>query len=400
MNILFLTKEYYHEELPSSGGTGRFISNLSKSLVNEGHNVYVFGLEKKSIFIDDFGVKVTYKKNKLLRNHIYKLCKSISKKVSFLRKYHDEILKSELKLIVKELDEFILKNNLQIDIIETHDFDGISLFLDKKIPYVIRCHGCFSLFYNYFNIDVKKHIMDWEREAFNKAENIITISKYSESLYKELFNINKSKLIYNGIDTEKFKKIEGDLIPKSIFYLGNTSIEKGADIAIEVFIELLKIEPNSTLHFIGRETSYKSEILQILTDNNITDKVFFYGFQTVEEIVKLISKAETVIFPSKGETFGLALCETMAIEKPVVVSNIGSFNEIIENNYNGIIANTIQDYIDSILFLFENEHEAKKIGVNARKTILEKFNETNLMNETLNYYQEVVNNHKITNIKQ
>jgi hypothetical protein len=57
MNILFLTKEYYHEKLPNSGGTGSFISGLSKSLVNEGHNVFVFGIEKKSIYIDDFGVK-------------------------------------------------------------------------------------------------------------------------------------------------------------------------------------------------------------------------------------------------------------------------------------------------------------------------------------------------------
>ena len=394
MNILFLTKEYYHEKLPSSGGTGRFISNLSKSLVNEGHNVFVFGLEKKSIFIDDFGVKVTYKKNKLLRNHFYKLCKSISKKVSFLKKYHDEILKSELKLIVKELDNFILKNNLQIDIIETHDFDGVSLFLDKKIPYVVRCHGCFTLFHTYFNVAVKEHVLNWEREAFNKAENIITISKYSESLYKELFHFSKAKLIYNGIDTEKFKNIEGDLIPKSIFYLGNTSIEKGADIAIKVFIELVKKEPNATLHFIGRETGYTNDLLQIIADNQLTEKVFFYGFQPVEEIVKLISKAETVIFPSKGETFGLALCETMAIGKPVVVSNIGSFNEIIENKYNGIMANSIQDYIDSIVFLFENKQEAIKIGENARKTILEKFNQTNLLKETLDYYNEVIINHR------
>jgi glycosyltransferase involved in cell wall biosynthesis len=306
----------------------------------------------------------------------------------------------ELKNTAIELNKFISKNNLQIDIIETHDFEGVSLFLDKKIPYVIRCHGCFSLFYNYFNIDVKKHIMDWEREAFNKAKNIITISKYSESLYKELFYFNKSKLIYNGIDTEKFKNIEGDLIPKSIFYLGNTSIEKGADIAIKVFIELLKKEPNSTLHFIGRETGYNNDFLQIISDNHITEKVFLYGFQPVKEIVKLISKAETVIFPSKGETFGLALCETMAIGKPVVVSNIGSFNEIIENMYNGIIANTIQDYIDSIVFLFENKQEAIIIGKNARKTILEKFNKTNLLNETLNYYQEVIINHRVTDINE
>lgn len=394
MNILFLTKEYYHEKLPNCGGTGRFISSLSKKLVNEGHNVFVFGLEKKSVVIDDFGVKVTFNKNRLSKNHVYKFLKSISKKSPIFRKYHENLLKLELKSTAKELNKYILKNNLQIDIIETHDFDGISLFLDEKIPFIIRCHGCFSIFHNYFNINVKKHVMDWEMEAFNKAKNIITISKYSENLYKELFHFSESKLIYNGIDTQKFNKIECDLMSKSIFYLGNTSIEKGADVAIAVFIEILKKEPNATLHFIGRDTSYTAELRKIIMDNHVSEKVYFYGFQTVEEIVKLISMAEIVIFPSKGETFGLALCETMAIGKPVIVSDIGSFNEIIENKYNGIIAKTIQDYIDAILFLFKNNQEALKIGENARKSIIEKFNEKNLLTETLDYYQQVILNNK------
>ena len=48
--------------------------------------------------------------------------------------------------------------------------------------------------------------------------------------------------------------------------------------------------------------------------------------------------------------------------------------EIIENGKNGFISNDEQELKDRIQYLFDNPEEAKKIGENARQTILEKFN--------------------------
>lgn len=397
MNILFLTKEYYHEKLPNSGGTGRFISNLSKSLVHEGHNVFVFGLEKKSFYIDDFGVKVTFVKNKLSRNHLYKLSRSISKKVPFLRKYYLPILRMEFKNTAIELNKFISKNNLQIDIIETHDFEGLSLFLDDRYPIVIRCHGNYNFFHNYFNFKVAQHKLDFEKEAFAKVNNFIMVSKYSQSINHKLFNLDKSKLIYNGIDTDEFKiSEEVSIIPKSIFFFGNVTYEKGADIAVAVLIEVLKSEPNTTLNFVGRNTNYNSTIETILKENNILNKVIFHGFKLSNEIIKIMSKAAIVLLPSRGENFSLAALEMMSLSKPIICSNIPSFSELIIHNENGFIANSIQEYVKSVQFLFENKLASKEIQKNARKTIVEKFNKNKLVKETIDYYQEVIINHTRT----
>ena len=395
MNILFLTKEYYHEKLPNSGGTGRFISNISKSLVNEGHNVYVFGLANTNYILDDYGVKVIYIKNPLYKNHLYKLSKSISKKIPFLRKYHVELLKLELKLTAKELDKFILKNNLQIDIIETHDFEGLSLFLDETYPIVIRCHGNYNFFHNYFNFKFAQHKLDFEKEAFAKVKNFIVVSKYSQSINHKLFNLEKSKLIYNGIDTDEFKiSEEVSIIPKSIFFFGNVTYEKGADIAVAVLIEVLKFEPNTTLNFVGRNTNYNSTIENILKENNILNKVIFHGFKLSNEIIKIMSKAAIVLLPSRGENFSLAALEMMSLSKPIICSNIPSFSELIIHNENGFIANSIQEYVNSVRFLFENKLASKEIQKNARKTIVEKFNKNKLVKETIEYYNEVISNHK------
>jgi glycosyltransferase involved in cell wall biosynthesis len=395
MNILFLTREYKHENLPPCGGTGNFIAAVAKELAKRNHNIYVFGIYKSNIYFEDYGVKVTFGKSLFLKNPLLNLVRSISKKISFLEKLHFYVHELEKKNIAKQLYAFIEKNNLVIDIIEIHDFEGISLYLNDSIPYIIRCHGSYSVLGKFFGYKVEKGRLHCEREAFKKAKNIISISKYSAKINIELFSIKNFKLIYNGIDTELFKpKPNSAVIPKSIFYFGNTSKEKGADIALKAFIILLKTKPEATLHFLGNETSYKNELLKLINENGIANKVFFYGMQSSKKVIEILSKAHVVIFPSRGETFGLALCEAMALEKPIIVSNIDSFQEIIEHEQNGFIANKIQDYVTYISYFFENEKESNTIGIKARETIIEKFNQDKMLEKSIDYYKEVIEDFK------
>jgi glycosyltransferase involved in cell wall biosynthesis len=221
------------------------------------------------------------------------------------------------------------------------------------------------------------------------------VSKYSQSINHKLFNIEKSEVIYNGIDTDKFRISEDvAIIPKSIFFIGNVSYEKGADIAVSVLIEVLKFEPTATLNFVGRNTNYNNAIENILIENNILNKVIFHGFKLSNEIMKIMSKAEIVILPSRGENFSLAALEMMSLSKPIICSNIPSFSELIINSENGFIANSIQEYVNAIQFLFENREASKEVEINARKTIVEKFNKKKLVKETLDYYNEVIINFK------
>lgn len=393
MNILFLTKEYKHANLPNSGGTGTFITNLAKLLVKNGHNVNVFCLGTlDSVFIDQ-GVNIHFKKNTLPKNHIYKLLKSISKKTVLLEKFYYYLLKLELKKISKELYKYIKKNNLLIDIIETHDFDGISLYLNDKIPYVIRCHGSFSIFSNYFGFDVPKYKLDWEKEAIQKAKNIITISKYCQKINHELFNLKDSKLIYNGIDSGKFIFDKNIIqIPKSIFFLGNISKEKGADLAFDIFLKILKRHSTTSLHYIGIETDFKKKLFETIVNNNISEKVIFHGYQSSENIIQLLSAASVIIFPSKGETFGISLCESLLLNKIVIASNIPSFNEIIENNVNGFLANSLEEYVYLINTIFNNFQNYVELQTNSRDSIIKNFNQEKMLQETLKYYQEIIEN--------
>lgn len=399
MNILILTREYKHEMLPTCGGTGTFNATLAKELVKRGHNVYIFGISKTKVEFDDQGVKVKFDKNLFKRNLFIDLARSISGKITFLQKAHYYIHELEKKEIVKKLHQYINKNNLSIDIIETHDFEGVSLYLNDSIPYIIRCHGSYSVLGKYFGYKVDKGRLHCEKEAFKKAKNIISISKFSEKVNHELFGIEKFKLIYNGIDTSLFKNdAKSDIIPKSIFHFGNTSIEKGADVAINTFIALQKKEPDASLHFLGKETDYKTEIQKIIRKEKLESKVHFYGIQSSQRAIALISQAHVVLFPSKGENFSLALLEAMSLSKTIICSDLDAYKEVVENDCNGYIAQTEKDFVEKIKFNFTHPNKALEIGTKARKTIIDNFSIEKMINETLDYYEVVIANHKKQNM--
>ncbi|MEO4004814.1 glycosyltransferase family 4 protein [Flavobacterium sp. CAU 1735] len=394
MNILILTREYKNEKLPPCGGTGNFNTLLAKELVKRGHRVYIFGVNKTNIDFDDEGVHVHYTKNLFKRNFVYDLFRSVTQKFSFLMPYHFKIHEKEKRDISRRLFAYIEKNNLNIDIIECHDFEGLSLFLGKKIPYVVRCHGSFSVLEKYFGYKVEAGRKHCEREAFKKAENVIAVSRFSEQVNRELFGVSKFKLIYNGINIQEFQPNPNPaVIPFSVFYIGNVALEKGADTAFRVFARLAEKFPQATLQFIGRETPYKATLDKEIQTQTLTDKVVFHGYQPKENIIRLLNSAHVLIFPSKGENFSLALLEAMALAKPIVTSNLDSFKELITSGENGFVCDTDTDFVDRISAILTDGVLAETLSQNARQTIVDHFSIEKMMTETLDYYTTVIKNH-------
>jgi len=394
MNILILTREYKHPLLPPCGGTGNFNALLAKELVKRGHKVQVFGVLKTNIDFEDEGVQVHYIKSLFKRNVFLNFLRSITQKIPFLMPYHFQLHEREKKDISKKLYSFIKKQQLSVDIIENHDFEGLSLFLDSSIPYVVRCHGSFSVLEKYFHYKVEAGRKHCEREAFKKAKNVIAVSKFSEQVNRELFGVPDFKLIYNGINVQEFQRdTTVNTIPYSLFYMGNCSVEKGADTAFKVFQILAKQFPEATLHYVGRATPYQEELQQDIKAAALTEKVIFHGYQPKESIIRLLSSANVIICPSKGENFSLALLEALALSKPVVTSGIDSFKEVIVSGDNGFICETENDYVTHISDLFKNPALAGEIAENARKTVVENFSIEKMMTETEDYYTAVIQKH-------
>lgn len=390
-SVLIVTREYKCSRGPKVGGTGVFYKNLCTELVKRGISVHVFLISKYAFDGEEDGVKIHSIKDIFKANPLLELLRSFTGKIKAFEQIHFKTYLSEKKIISEKINAWIKKNYLHFDIAETHDFDGLALSIPENIPYVIRCHGSWSVLEKYFGYKkVHQGRIFCEKEAFKQAENIIAISRYNETINKSLFDIKNPRLIYNGID-EKFYTPEpsAEIIPQSVFYLGNVSFEKGAETLISNFIELKKNYPEASLHFIGNPNHYPAYITENIQDSGTRDSVHFYGNKTASEIVQLISKAEVVCFPSRGENFSLSLLEVMAMQKPVVCSAIDSFKEIIEEPVNGMIAEE-GNFHEKISLIFEDEELRNRLALNARKLVEAKFGIDKMVDETIGYYREIL----------
>lgn len=389
--ILILTREYKCSANPKVGGTGVFYANLASELVKRGIKVNVFVISKKNFDINEEGVDIHSIKDIFKANPLLELLRSFTGRFNFLEKLHFRIYQQEKKIISRKIKAWMSSNNYQFDIVETHDFDGIALSIPEQMPYTIRCHGSWTALKTYFGYKkVAKGRIFSEKQAFKVAKNIITISKYNEKINEKLFNIKNPKLIYNGIDTSLYIPIQGrSIIPKSIFYLGNVSFEKGADTLLNAFIKVKTIYPDATLHFIGNSNDYLSFIQQNLNLLAIKDSIIFYGNKNNTEIIRLINQAQVVCFPSKGENFSLSLLEVMAMQKPVICSDIDSFKEIIDDSVNGLIANE-NNFHEKISILFEDQSLENTISKNARAIVESEFCIDKMVTQTINYYKEII----------
>jgi glycosyltransferase involved in cell wall biosynthesis len=84
--------------------------------------------------------------------------------------------------------------------------------------------------------------------------------------------------------------------------------------------------------------------------------------------------------------------EYMAAGLPVIASNFPLWKEIIEGNHCGIYVNPLKpkEIAKAIEYLIKHPKEAKRMGENGRKAVLEKYNWENESKKLLKIYEELL----------
>lgn len=383
--ILIFTQEYVLPNQTTCGGTGNFYKRYVDVLIEKGFKVVVFGSNKFAVDEQQENLRIRFVKRNYFKTHpIQDLLRSLGRKLH-IKSLEIYFLKKEIAYLTKKLAQFIKEENIAVDIIETHDWGGYSLYLDKlNIPYVVRTHGGYAIFKKYFSSKINNNKDAIEYEAFKKANNIIYVSNTAKDIYEKTFN-TQGVVINNGVNINCYNK--KDYIPHSIFFFGAASVEKGFDIALEVFYKIYKKYADATLHIVGSGYENYKKKHNVLLDNHIVN----YNHLNSKQLFETISKAHIFIFPSRGETFGLALCEAMGIRKTVVASNIPSFKNIITNGQNGFIANNEDEYYENIIKVFEDDFLNETIARNALQLIINNYNFEITVKDSLSYYEHIIN---------
>jgi alpha-maltose-1-phosphate synthase len=380
MKVAFLTPEFPHPKIGSSGGIGTSIFNLSKGLKELGHQVsiVVYGQDRDEVFEENDIIFYKIKNIKL---------KGLS-------------LILTQKKIQKLIDKLYSEN--KIEILEAPDWTGITSFIKpKKCPIVIRLNGSDTYFCHLDNRPVKFLNKFLEKRALKNANAHLSVSKFTAKVTNELFGLNINfTIIPNSINSEDFKN--ENLINKEkliILYFGTLIRKKGLLELPFIFNEVHKIIPNAQLYLVGKDspdimTSSSStwSLMKNLFDTNVFKNVHYIKGVPHAQIKEHIINATLCVFPTFAEALPVSWLEAMAMKKGIVASNIGWATEMIQDGLNGYLVNPKkhQEYANRIVSLLEDKNLVEKFGSEALKTIQNKFEVNKIAIQNLDFYQNVI----------
>jgi glycosyltransferase involved in cell wall biosynthesis len=251
------------------------------------------------------------------------------------------------------------------------------------VPYIIDAHGTAAKTHRkgrkyLFHVAVGKKMLRGASRAV--AETQQGIKEYKDAGIRE----DRIIKIQPGFDIKEYSKlpVRGSFIKKYklsgkkiILFLGRIHWIKGIDFVIESFAELIKNRQDLILVVVGQDDGYKVNLEKMVVKLNISDKVFFPGFLSLEDKIASLVDAEMLVQPSRYEQ-GVAWTSIEAImcDTPVIISkNTGASQDIDEMGGGYMVdfgnKNELVKIINSIL---ADNTEAKNITERQKYFVKEK----------------------------
>ncbi|MFH2068549.1 MAG: glycosyltransferase family 4 protein [Candidatus Omnitrophota bacterium] len=242
--------------------------------------------------------------------------------------------------------------------------------------------------------------------GFLFLNRIISISQTAQKEWSRFLKVGKGKfrIIYNGIGPVGFAGSPGPgtirglktglgLKEDDLIVGINARLDpmKGHQCLIEA-APLIRKEVPSVKFLIAGEGSLLNELQTLAKNKGLQEMFLFLGFR--EDITQVTSIYDVTVFPSiYYENFSFAALEAMACAKPLVVSNIGGFPEMVLDGVTGLVVNPrdSQALAEAIITLLKDPAKRIKMGIMGRKRVEELFTKEKMVRETCEVYDSLWN---------
>lgn len=253
-----------------------------------------------------------------------------------------------------------------------------SIKIEKKmkknnITLVVHGHSIFS--------DMKNSFRFWQilslftkhniKKCFKYADVIITPTEYSKKVIESYKCVNcKVFAISNGIDLNEYKldneKVE---LFKACF-----DIKEGQKVVVGIglpfgrkgIVEFFRIAaefPEVTFIWFGdfMKIGLPHKINKAI--RNRPKNVIMPGYIDNDILKGALQYADCFLFPTKEETEGIVVLEALASYTPILVSNIPTYKDWLEDGKNCYKANSIMEFVKKLEYILtHNNDELVKNG--------------------------------------
>lgn len=342
------------------GGVGVVAENLAKEMVKRGHDVSVFSTSRrrKNSFEEREGIK------------IYRYGASFKIAEAYM----------SFGLLFGPLKH-------EMDIVHAHMGNAPApiaawiYFKLKKKPLIVTYHGdqqgSYGTFFRRCSLKVynklfANNILRSSGLIISPSEPFIEESKFLVS-FKDRIKVIPNGINKNEVTISKTKEdCRSELgIPhdKVVFlFVGALSKYKGPDVLLISINMVTKKNKDVMLIYVG-DGQMRYELESLSKKLGVNEIVKFVGFVDEQRKFEYFKAADVFVLPStlNTEVFPIVLLEASASKLPMVVSDLNTFNCIIQDGFNGIVTrkNDFDDLASALLLLSTNDELRRKMSENA-----------------------------------
>ena len=387
MKILMLTWEYPPRIV---GGIARVVNDLSKRLIKDGHEVTVVTYREGDApyYELDKGVKV-YRVDNFMIN---------------ANNFIDWIMQLNFNMVAKASE--IMQKEGAFDVIHAHDwlvaYAAKTLKNSYDIPLISTIHATEAGRNSGIRDEQQKYINDTEWMLTYESTEVIVNSNYMKGELQRLFGLpfEKINVVPNGVNTLNYSGIERDYdfrrryardTEKIILFMGRLVYEKGIQHLITAMPKILNGYHDAKLVVAGKGGMI-DELRAQANALGLGEKVYFAGYVNGKDVGKLYKVADVAVFPSTYEPFGIVALEAMLAEVPVVVSDIGGLNEIVQHRENGMkcYAGNANSIADSILELLYDPQLSANVVKKAKAKVRNEYSWNKIAQNTHFIYMKAI----------
>ena len=359
MRIAMVSPYFY----PVIGGIETYVLELSRELINMGHEVSV--LTSNKTMNGEFNAFPKYEENEDIKIFRFKVC-PFTRGVEFWFSFIGKLLEIKPDIVHGHKIGFSM-NDICAYICEM-----------KNIPSVATTHGV-------------PYISNVHREPFLRDVYLKSIPGRTVKFFDQIIALSVIELPWlrrSGVPDEKIHIIPGGVSrrifeakfkleeykekhgieSRMVLYLGRLAKKKGIDHLIRAAPLLLKDFPDLKIVIAGPDCGMMWKLKGLAHRLRVEKNTIFTGVLSEEDKYAAIASSEALILPSSFEAQGLVLLEAQALGIPVIATRQGGVPYFIKDGRNGILIEygKPDQIADALRRILENEGLARRLGENGR----------------------------------
>ncbi len=231
----------------------------------------------------------------------------------------------------------LLSTSESFDVIHAHDWmtypAGIALAQRTGKPLIAHIH---STEFDRCGGSGNSWIHQIEYEGLQQAQQVITVSRYTQHICRERYNLSEAKcsVVYNGVDADDERRSQThDLPPKAnpvVLFLGRITLQKGPEYFVAAARKVLEKIPDAKFIMAGNGDMLPRTI-ELAAQAGIGSNLLFAGFLNGIEVDRAFQMADLYIMPSVSEPFGIAPLEALTHGVPVIISKQSGVAEVLQH---------------------------------------------------------------------